>query len=350
MASSLIGGSFDRLSQDAQGIVDSILGDTVGGQITTSSVGSGTLFTSTGAGGTPQGVLIGQNGLVVAGEIDTGGGVSLSVVLPGGISLAFEGTAGEVTGAGAGQYLNGLVDQYLPRDSTDPAVQQARQNLQDAIDAVVQSLGGVGSSQTLAVRFVVLSDNGTAANGAPNLGGRLQNTTENSVNKIVFNGDGDSNELVTFLMSKFSSADKTVLTLKDVKAALIVGNSTVVVNDSANTIVSGDANNQNITGGTGNDTLVGGGGTDTLTGGSGSDVFGFNALGNLTITDFNVTQDKLAFVLPGSNNLAGFTQLFTGLTVEGNNSVLNFGSSSITLVGVNPADLTVDLLQFTLTL
>jgi Ca2+-binding RTX toxin-like protein len=347
MASSLIGGQFDTLSPSAQGIIDSILGDTVGGVITTSSVGGATLFTSTGAGGTPQGVLIGQDGLVVAGEIDTGGGVSLSVVLPGGISLAFEGTAGEVTGAGAGQYLNSLVDDFLPANSTDPAVQAARQNLQNAIDAVVQSLGGVGSTQTLSVRFVVLSDNGTAGDGTTNLGGRLQNSTESGANQVVFNGDGDSNELMTFLMSQLNS-DKSVLTIKDVKAALIVGNGTVVVNDSANTIVSGDAGNQKITGGTGADTLVGGGGMDTLTGGSGNDVFGFNALGNLTITDFNVAQDKLAFVLPGSNNMVGFDQLFTGLTVEGNNTVANFGSSSITFVGVNPDDLTLALLQFTL--
>jgi Ca2+-binding RTX toxin-like protein len=343
MAISLIGGQFETLSRGAQGIVDSILGDTVGGVIATSSVGGGTLFTSTGAGGTPQGVLIGVSGLVVAGEIDTGGGVSLSVVLPGGISLAFQGSASQVNGAGAAEYLNGLLNEFLPENSTDPAVQEARQNVQDAIDSVLESLGGVGSTQTLSVRFVSLSE----IEGAGTLGGRLR-SSDNASNEVAFKGDADSGVLLTFLMSQLGS--NKVLTLNDVKAALILGNGTIKVSGDMGTIVTGDMGSQKITGGAGADTLIGGGGMDTLTGGSGRDVFGATKAGKLTITDFDVTQDKLAFAVPGANNLAGFTQLFTGLTVEGNNSVLNFGSSSITLVGVNPADLTVDLLQFTLTL
>lgn len=331
MANSLVGGAYDNLSTGAQSIVDAFLGDTVDGQVTTSTVeGGGTLIVGTGAGGDTQGVLIGTDGSVVTGEVGLGG-TSVTVALPDGIGMAFQGPEGAVTAEQAQTYLNNLVDAAYPADSTDPGVIAARENLQTNISAVIEALGGLGGG-SVTVKFVALTSSGAA--------------TGNAANEVMFTGTGDSS-LLAFALSQLGS-DK-VLTLENVKAAMALGNGSVKVNGDKAAIITGDAGTQNITGGAGNDTLIGGGGADTLTGGAGADVFGVTVLSNLTITDFDVTKDKLAFKLPGVTDLQGLSASFTGLSVVDGNSVLSFGAQgSITMVAVNPADLTVDMVKFTL--
>ena len=74
---------------------------------------------------------------------------------------------------------------------------------------------------------------------------------------------------------------------------------------SGNDLLRGGAGNDTLLGGVGNDTLIGGSGFDILTGNAGNDVFTLAAnSGTDTITDFEVTQDRLQL----SGGL-GFAQL-----------------------------------------
>lgn len=332
MANSLVGGAYEDLSSDAQALVDAFLGDTVGGQVTTEQVeGGGTLIVGTGANGEAQGVLIGSEGSVITGEVNLGG-MELTVALPAGIGMAFQGPSEPMSSEQAQEYLNGLVDGVFPSDSSDPGVQAARENLQNSINSVIEALGGFGSGPVV-IKFVALTDS--------------SNTGSRAGNEIVFSGNGAGNELLTFALAQLGS-DK-ILTLQNVKAALLVGQGSVKIGGDTAGILTGDAANQNMTGGGGNDTLVGGGGNDTLTGGAGSDVFGFSGAGHMTVTDFDVTRDMLAIKIPGVTNAEGLSQLYTGIEINGSTAVLHFGSqASVTLLSVNPGDLTVDLIKFSL--
>ena len=90
------------------------------------------------------------------------------------------------------------------------------------------------------------------------------------------------------------------------------GNDTLI-GSGVDEIFYGAAGNDIITAGAGNDILVGGAGIDKLTGGEGADVFRFssqsdsyrNAVTNFddTITDFDVTQDKIDLTGLGFNGL-----------------------------------------------
>lgn len=328
MPDSLIGGSFDLLTPEGQAIVSRVMGDTVGGNVTTTQVGGGTLVVGTGSGNVAQGVFISPStGTVVAGEINMGGGMNLTVALPPEVSLVFEGPSGPVTSAQVQTYMSNLIHQIFPDPTSDAA-----QNLNTAVQSVLGALGGLGD-QSISLRIVALTwtdTTGTRAN-----------------EEIVFNGGSNvGNELLVFALAQVSDR---VLTLQNVKSALLASNGTVKVADTFSGVaISGDVGDQNVTGSKGRDTLVGGGGNDTLTGGLGADVFGTSVLGHLIITDFNTVQDKLAFTLPSVTNMNQLAGLFTGLTVENGNSVLHFGTSSITLVGVDPAALTLDLIKFNL--
>lgn len=324
-SSSLVGGSFDNLSPGAQAVVDAVMGDTIGGQVTTTTVGSGTLVVGSGTNGETQGVFVGAQGTAIAGEVNTGG-VSLTVALPPNVSMAFQGPSAPVTAAQAVVYAQAMLSQVSGLSASESS------SLTEALNSLISTLTSGDANASVSLRFVVLSDtsSGTRAGEV-----------------VAFNGGNNpGDEALVFAMSQVSNK---VLSLTNVKAALLVGNGTVKVDDYLGSSIRGDSSNQNITGGAGRDTLVGGGGQDTLTGGSGADVFGVSVLGNLTITDFNVSQDKLAFTLPGVTNLETLAPLFTGLTVVGGNSVLGFGSAgSVTLVGVDPSQLTIDLIKFSL--
>lgn len=333
---SLFGGTYSDLSPGTQQLLDAVFGDTVGGVVQTTNLGSGTLITGTGAGGVMQGAVVSASGQAVVGEI-AGDNLTLSIALPANVQLAFEGPAGAVSADVANTYLSNLVNAAFPSTSTDPGVAQARASLVAAIDALTQSLTGGSTPGSVTLRIVAFTESGGSSN-----------VRAVGSNEVLFeaNSQAGTSELLTFLTAALGN--KT-LVLKNVKAALIAGDATVRVDNAEGSFVSGDVTNQRITGGVGNDTLVGGGGNDTLTGGNGNDVFGVNLLaGNLTITDFNVAHDKLAFTVPGISNLSDLAPHFTGLTVDqADSSTLHFGSAmSITLVGVSAEQLTVDLLKF----
>jgi Ca2+-binding RTX toxin-like protein len=325
MSSSLIGGSYDTLSTGAQAVIDAVMGDTIGGQVTSTTVGSGTLVVGSGTNGETQGVFVGAQGSAIAGEVNAGG-VSLTVALPPSVNMAFQGPSAPVTNAEAVVYAQAMLSQVAGLSESESS------SLTQALHALIDTLTGGDAGATVSLRFVVLTDTSTGSRA-----GEI----------VSFNGGNNAgDEALVFAMSQVSNK---VLSLTNVKAALLIGDGTVKVNDYLSASIRGDSSNQNITGGAGRDTLVGGGGQDTLTGGSGADVFGVSVLGNLTITDFNVSQDKLAFTLPGVTNLETLAPLFSGLTVVNGNSVLGFGAAgSVTLVGVNPSELTIDLIKFTL--
>jgi Ca2+-binding RTX toxin-like protein len=350
MSESLVGGAYSSLTPATQQLLDRILGDTVGGSAVTSTLpGGGTLITATGSGGVLQGAVISSTGQAVTGEI-VSGDLTLAIALPGGVNLTFEGPGTALTAEQANAHITGIVDAAYPANSTDPAVQAARYSLVAAIDAITQSLTGGSTPGTVTVRVVTLTDSNTTSNARPYLtdGSAYSSQAAAAPNEVVFTAQNKAGtkELLTFMTEQLGT-NKT-LVLKEVQNALIIGAGTVRVDGATAAFLNADSNSQVITGGAGNDTLVGGGGRDTITGGSGKDVFGVNALGHLTITDFNVGQDKLAFSVPGFTKATDLAPYFTGLTVDASGAAkLNFGDYlSITLVGVSPEQLTLDLLQF----
>ncbi|MFK3772385.1 polyurethanase [Pseudomonas sp. NPDC089406] len=85
-------------------------------------------------------------------------------------------------------------------------------------------------------------------------------------------------------------------------------------------------------GGKGNDVLVGGAGNDVLSGGAGSDTFLFSGVfGQDRVLDFGA-QDRLVFM--GVEGGTALPDLRDHLSQVGNDLVLTFGQSSVTLVGV----------------
>lgn len=326
-ADSLVGGVYDELSEASQNLIDYFLSDTVDGVVTTTEVGSGTLIVGQGSGGTTQGVLISSAGQVVTGEVDAGG-LTLTIALPPGVSFVFEGPSEPVSAEEADAYIAGLLESAFP----DPANPE-RVTLEKAIAELLDALGGTGG--TMSVKVIGLIDESTGSSLAQTDG----------PNDVVFQGTNAS-ELLAFVMSQVDSG-KT-LVLKDVQGALLVGSGSVRIDDENGTLVFGDLGNQDITGGTGADTLVGGGGADTLTGGGDSDVFGVNyAFGSLTFTDFDVANDKLAFLFAGVDSWDDIAPYFTGLTQDDTGVTAHFGNyTSITFVGVTPEELTIDILTF----
>ena len=98
---------------------------------------------------------------------------------------------------------------------------------------------------------------------------------------------------------------------------------------AGNDTLNGGSGNDTLNGGNGNDTLNGGGGTDTLTGGAGADRFVFGG-GAMTVTDFNILQDKLVLNTRHYKNKQAVIDDFA------DDGILNNikGGGSITLKGV----------------
>ena len=339
-ADSLVGGAvYDKLAPGTQAFLDTVLGDTVGGVVTTTSLaGGGVLVTGTGSGGVQQGAVIAGN-VPVAGEL-TEGQFVLTIGLPPGLTAAFEGPGAPSTPAEANAYVRSIIDAAFPANSADVSVQNERASLINSIDALTKSLtANFGAPTEVLVRVVALTDISSAS-------AKVIGTEE-----VVFESTGQAGanpELMVFVMSALSP-NKT-LVLKGVEAALIAGSGTVRIDGDRAGFLAGDVANQALVGGGGNDTLMGGGGNDTLTGGVGNDVFALSALqGNLTITDFDVAHDKLVFNIPGINGIADAALHFTGLTQDAGSSTLHFDTgSSVTLVGVTPDELVLGMLKFTL--
>jgi Ca2+-binding RTX toxin-like protein len=149
-----------------------------------------------------------------------------------------------------------------------------------------------------------------------------------------------------FVVNLLHATDTVVL--KGVEQALVANAGTIKVEGNAPIRLVGDLAAQDITGGGGNDTLVGGGGNDTLTGGLGNDVFGFSALGHVTLKDFDVAHDSVAFASTGITNIQQLAALVTSVDNAPAGVTFNFGhDASITLVGVSASQITSDLIKFT---
>lgn len=330
MASSLLGADFDGLSVEAQALVDSVMGDTVGGELTEVDVGdAGTLLVGTGADGVTQGVIFPSGtGAAITGEV-TAGALQVSIALPANLTVAFEALPASASPEEGESYLLALIEEAYGSGG-DAAGKQA---LINAVTAVFSTLGVDATSVKVSVVFL------SSGNTAPAV---------TSDTDVVFTGTGDSSEVLAFVMDQLSPG-KT-LVLEGIASSVIVGNGTVQLAGFASAVVAGNLGNQDITGSTGNDTLVGGGGNDTLAGGEGADVFGINvASGSLVLRDFSLSEDKLAFDFADINSWNDLLPYFTGLEVEGNDTTANFGDYySITFVGVAPEELTTSFLQFNL--
>ncbi|MEE8370502.1 MAG: hypothetical protein V3R73_00045, partial [Sphingomonadales bacterium] len=110
------------------------------------------------------------------------------------------------------------------------------------------------------------------------------------------------------------------------------------LDDAVDYNFQGGGGNDTITTAGGDDTLTGGLGDDTLTGGGGADVFVFNGtFGDDTIKDFEDGVDLLDF----SSSGLSFGDL--AVSASGSDTLIEDGlGNSITLVGINPADITAD--------
>jgi Ca2+-binding RTX toxin-like protein len=102
----------------------------------------------------------------------------------------------------------------------------------------------------------------------------------------------------------------------------------------------------------GNDLLRAGFGFDELTGGSGNDIFEFYALGHYSVKDFSITEDRLLFDTgnTGIRDLDDLVQLITGIDQRADGVTVEFinNAATIELVGVNLADLTPDMVIFSI--
>jgi len=105
-----------------------------------------------------------------------------------------------------------------------------------------------------------------------------------------------------------------------------------------NDILNGGAGNDTLDGGRGDDALQGAGGEDVLAGGYGSDTFVFSSGdGHDTVTDLTEAQgDHLVFSAITQTELAA---ILNGLDAGG--SVIQYGTASVTLQGVDLGKLTV---------
>lgn len=117
----------------------------------------------------------------------------------------------------------------------------------------------------------------------------------------------------------------------------------VIAGGAGDDMLYNGAGNDTVSGGAGDDTLWGCAGDDVLTGGEGADIFAFgNAVGNDTVTDFEVSDDSLSF---GSS--VGLTTkdevlaASSDATVAGESGVLIDlgGGESIFLIDLSLSDL-----------
>ena len=112
---------------------------------------------------------------------------------------------------------------------------------------------------------------------------------------------------------------------------------------AGNDTLSGNEGADKLDGGLGNDFLDGGTGDDMLTGGAGADVF-IMAVGNGhdTITDFEIGVDRIEF----ADGFYRYEQL--SVFQSGSDVIIKTASGTITLIGVDVADLTISDFSFRL--
>lgn len=124
----------------------------------------------------------------------------------------------------------------------------------------------------------------------------------------------------------------------------------ILLGGDGNDVIDGQEGNDVLKGNAGNDILRAGFGLDDLTGGEGNDIFGFYAQGHYQIKDFNLAEDRIFFdsAQTGFNNINDVNKMITAVNQSGNSVKVEFGTSaSIDLIGINFADLTTDMVGFT---
>src|SRR5690554_5267017 len=125
----------DDIPEDILGLIDNVLGDTVGDSIEQSQVGGSTLIQGTGANGETQGVLV-PTSTPTTGTISNGDFV-VDVDLPENVGLTFEGLNDVVTGEEAAGFLESKIGEALPEDDTSEAATQVRESLNKAVNTVI---------------------------------------------------------------------------------------------------------------------------------------------------------------------------------------------------------------------
>lgn len=314
-ADSLIGGSNPSSSFDAntKSILDSVLNDTQGDTVETSTLGSATVVKGLGANNETQAVIVPTTSAVKGTFTDTN--FTADVTLPSNVGLTFEGINKVVSGTEATNYFTSLIDAAIPSSSTNSAELAVRQSLVNAVSTVINNPNDTGNI----VRVINVLNN-TSSSTDPQ--------------EIVISGGSNANEVVALNLNNLKP--NNTVSISNIEKAVIVGNGTVKLSGDAPVSVAGDNGNQLIIGGAGSDTLVGGGGSDTLVGGVGTDLFGFNSAGNYQIQSFG-TGDGFAFKIAGISNISQLTALITDYHYSDGNTTYNFvGGSSITLVGLAP--------------
>jgi hypothetical protein len=351
-----VGGGNDVLDSSDRALLDALLADFIGGPAV--DFDGGKLLSGEGPGGEKQGALTPGTG-ELEGTI-TNGDLTMEVDVPQGLGLTFTGKDGVSADAAEG-YLNTAIGGYFT-GNVDPNSEAGQQqaSLTGAVDDLLGSLGGgkdvsvrlidfLGKTNpgqsaplTAAVTGGTAGDTFTLVDGAaPQAAGIAQNE--------VFFDAGESKGKQVFALNLSKLGTEKTLVIKNIEAALVAGPGNVRVEGNGATRINSDNFGQNITGGGGNDTLVGGG-NDTLTGGVGADIFGFSsaAKGNFTITDFNKTTDQIGLKITGVTTFAQLQAAVTGGSYANGAMTYNLGPDiSITLVGINPTDITADMIKFT---
>lgn len=345
-AESLLGGIADTISADTINLLDQYLSDTVESSAELTDLGNGSaLVVGTGANGETQGAVVTGDVAVVT-QINAGV-MELSIQLPPGISMVFEGLSELATPEEIKTFITGQIDDQLPVDSADPAVLALNSSLKNALSNLTNALIDQGVGETV-LTIVSFTDNSSTGGVGKNILSSLAAETLATLGEtIVFDTTGvASNEVFALLLSDIQQGD--ILQLKGIENAVLVGSGTVQVGDNNDVNLQGDNRDQHVTGGGGNDTLVGGGGNDTLIGGGGDDVIGFNATGNYNIEIDGA--DKLAFQFDGINSLNDLLPFVTGVSEADGNVTYEFldGEATITLVGMTADEVTADMVIFNL--
>ena len=312
----------DPLSEADKALLETLAG--TGGTVEVASIGdTDTTYvqavnTTTGADGKPVQETISKL-ISTAADVLTdvqipSGNLTFEVSLPANVDLQIQGPAVNQTVFQATSFFGALIEGWIPGEST----------YKDAFNSAVgKAMDHAGDGTS--IRLITPTDNAT---GSANL---------------AFSGSPTANE--TVVINMYGVQANRAIDIKDFDGTVLLGPGTVNVVGAAGAFVTGDEANQKITGGAGGDTLIGGGGSDILTGGSGADTFGVGFNGDTLITDFSA-RDKLLF--DGSMTLQSFLQANISVVQLGTFAVTNISSEghNIYLVGVDPSQLTLDMLKF----
>ncbi|MCB1985407.1 MAG: hypothetical protein H6936_00635 [Burkholderiales bacterium] len=127
-------------------------------------------------------------------------------------------------------------------------------------------------------------------------------------------------------------------------------NDDIFVGGTGDDTLDGGEGNDELFGNSGNDVLKIGFGHDEATGGEGDDIFHFYAPGYFIIHDFDPLADLLVFdsEKTGLYTIHDLLSVVTHLEDKETGVIVHFVKelSSITLIGVHPEDLSVDMLAF----